>query len=329
MQRTYTAAILSAAIFLTSLSLYSAEEILVDTVVATVNGVNITLSEVRPLEQALSSGKLPENATREEIAQLRIKYFKEALDSVIAQKLILDEAGKMGIIVLDREVNSVIEREIAEGGYENIEHMLEATNTTKSELSRQIKEDRLYRRVIRYKIHPKIRISPQAIRDYYNDNIEEYQDEEKVHLLAITFFANSDPEQDKKILETAEDVLRQLHEGADFPELAKEHSMDIAHAKQGGDWGWIDREGNIAAYAAFDLSVNEISEIVKTKNSYWILKVIGKKAAQTVPPAQVWNEIEEKLRLLELVSLRKEWTEKLRKKANIIYPLSLEEQLAE
>ena len=98
---------------------------------------------------------------------------------------------------------------------------------------------------------------------------------------------------------------------------------------QGGDWGWIDHEGNIAAYAAFDLPINEISDIVKTKNSYWILKVIGKKAAQTVPPAQVWKEIEEKLRLLELVRLRDEWAQKLRKDANIIYPLSLEEQLVE
>lgn len=329
MTRNYTAAILSAAILITSLSLHSAEEILVDTVVATVNGINITLSEVRPLEQVISKGRIPENATQQQITQLRVKYFEEALDSVIAQKLILSEAEKMGIIVLDREVNSVIEREIAAGGYETIDQMLEANNSTKSELVRQIKEERLYRRVIQYKINPKIRISPKAIRDYYNDHINEYQDEEKIHLLAITFFASSDPEQDKIILEKADDLIQQLREGADFAELAKEHSMDLAHAKEGGDWGWIDKEGNIAASAAFDLPINDISDIVKTSNSYWILKVVGKKAAQTIPPTQVWNEIEEKLRLVELVRLRKEWTQKLRKKANIIYPLSLEEEREE
>jgi len=319
-------AIVTALMLLPCLPSQSAEEILVDAVVAVVDGTNITLSEVRQVEEALLRGRLPEQATAEQIAAIRERYFRDALDNIIDRKLILNQAEKLGIIVLDREVDEAIRKMIEEGEFRDIEHMLEEMQITKTALAKQIKDDKLYRRIIRYQLHPKVRVSPQAVRDYYQEHIENYREPEKIHLYAITFFAGANPEEDKAVIETAEKVLQELRGGADFSELAKQYSMDVVHGRQGGDWGWIDREGNVAAEAAFELPINELSDIVKTSNSYWILKVAGKKAAQTVPLAQVWEELEGKVRLLELVRLRDEWTKKLRKDANIIYPLSLSEK---
>ena len=63
-----------------------------------------------------------------------------------------------------------------------------------------------------------------------------------------------------------------------------------------------------------------MSDIIKTQNSYWIIKVTGKKEGETEPIEQVWNKIREELWVVKLNQLRDEWVEELLKKANIVDP---------
>lgn len=73
---------------------------------------------------------------------------------------------------------------------------------------------------------------------------------------------------------TANDLKKQLDEGADFAELAKENSTD-GSAAQGGDLGYFGKGRMVKEFeeVAFDLDEGEISEPVKSEFGYHIIQV--------------------------------------------------------
>ncbi|CAI6242791.1 peptidylprolyl isomerase [Bacillus subtilis] len=76
---------------------------------------------------------------------------------------------------------------------------------------------------------------------------------------------------DKK---TAEEVEKKLKKGEKFEDLAKEYSTDSS-ASKGGDLGWFAKEGQMDetfSKAAFKLKTGEVSDPVKTKYGYHIIK---------------------------------------------------------
>jgi parvulin-like peptidyl-prolyl isomerase len=77
---------------------------------------------------------------------------------------------------------------------------------------------------------------------------------------------------------TAEDLLAQIKDGADFGELAKTYSLDTGSAEDGGDLGWFPRGIMVTEFedAAFALEPGEVSDVVATDYGYHIIKVLEK-----------------------------------------------------
>lgn len=73
----------------------------------------------------------------------------------------------------------------------------------------------------------------------------------------------------------AKELKKQLDEGADFAKLAKENSTDEGSAANGGDLGYFTAGKMVKEFedAAFSLKEGEISEPVKSKFGYHIIKV--------------------------------------------------------
>ena len=85
-----------------------------------------------------------------------------------------------------------------------------------------------------------------------------------------------------------EALLTQVREGADFAELATEHSDDPSGATAGGDLGWFRRGSMVREFeeAAFALFEGEVSDIVETQYGLHIIKVdrsrIGERRARHI-----------------------------------------------
>ncbi|KXZ20811.1 peptidylprolyl isomerase [Bacillus nakamurai] len=75
---------------------------------------------------------------------------------------------------------------------------------------------------------------------------------------------------DKK---TADEVEKKLKKGEKFETLAKEYSTDSSKDK-GGDLGWFDKKSMDSTFSneAFKLKVGQVSDPVKTKFGYHIIK---------------------------------------------------------
>ncbi|MDD5043104.1 MAG: peptidylprolyl isomerase [Patescibacteria group bacterium] len=90
---------------------------------------------------------------------------------------------------------------------------------------------------------------------------------------------NNDAELNKEYLQKAEEVLNKVKSGAkSFEELAKEYSEDIT-AESGGDLGFFSRGQMVKEFedAAFGLAEGQVSELIKTRYGYHIIKVLEKK----------------------------------------------------
>ncbi len=77
----------------------------------------------------------------------------------------------------------------------------------------------------------------------------------------------------------ANGLLNNIRQGADFAELAREHSDDPGSAEKGGDVGWFGRRRMTKEFsdAAFALQPGEVSGVVETPFGFHIIKVEGKR----------------------------------------------------
>ena len=86
--------------------------------------------------------------------------------------------------------------------------------------------------------------------------------------------AEGDSEARTEALANARDVLAQIRGGADFAEMAREHSSD-ASAQQGGDLGWFGPGRMVAPFeeAAFAARVGQVVGPVETQFGYHLIEV--------------------------------------------------------
>lgn len=143
-------------------------------------------------------------------------------------------------------------------------------------------------------------IKDDEIQKYYEENI--YGDMKASHILITADIKEdaSDEEKDKaekKALEKAQKIIKQLDEGKDFASLAKKNSDDEANAATGGDLGYFSYDDMVEEFskATKDLKVNEYTkEPVKTEFGYHIILKTGQKDKPKLK--SVKKDIKEKIR---------------------------------
>ena len=103
---------------------------------------------------------------------------------------------------------------------------------------------------------------------------------------------------EKKVLQAkAEDLLKQLKNGADFADLAKKNSQD-GTAENGGDLGWFVRNQMVPEFdsVAFTLKPKELSGVVTSPFGYHIIQVLEKEPAKLKPFEEVKDDLAKEVR---------------------------------
>jgi EpsD family peptidyl-prolyl cis-trans isomerase len=158
-------------------------------------------------------------------------------------------------------------------------------------------------------IESKEKISDKEIRDYYEKHKEDFAPVSQVRLSRIVVKTEGE----------AQKVLESLKKGEDFSQLAKKISIDTVSAKKGGDLGFFSR-GDIPSefrVVAARLKTGEISEPIKTKSGYEIVKVTDKKVGQVIEFDKIKNLISQNLLAEKQKVLFDSYIEGLKKKYKV------------
>ena len=131
-----------------------------------------------------------------------------------------------------------------------------------------------------------ITVSEQELRDVYEKNRAQFEEDRVAHILIRTRSApikSGDPAQpglpDAEARKKLEDIRKQILAGADFAQMAKQYSEDSATAAAGGDMGVIERNKIVPPIieAAHALSPGQVSDLLATPSGFEIIKVEQKR----------------------------------------------------
>ena len=145
----------------------------------------------------------------------------------------------------------------------------------------------------------KLTVAEEDVLDYYESNLEKFKNPKTVqarHIL-IKVDQNAKPEEVESARQRAEDVLKLAREGQDFAALAGQYSEGPTKTK-GGDLGTFRREAMVKPFAdkAFSMNAGDISDPVRTRFGWHIIKVEKVNPAKTRSLDEARADIEKTLK---------------------------------
>ena len=134
-------------------------------------------------------------------------------------------------------------------------------------------------------------LTDDEVRQYYDANLSQYQTPGQVRASHILLRVDGD---DEAVAARAAELAAEARAGADFAELARQHSEDETNAENGGDLGPFGRGRMVPEFenAAFALAAGEISDPVRSPFGYHVINVTEKQEEVTQPFAEVRGAIE-------------------------------------
>lgn len=248
-----------------------------NTVVATVNSIEITESdlqeEISKLPSYYKTGAIDEKTLRSAI-----------LEQLVARELLLEEAENKGIIVSDIELEETIVNITiaAQVTLEELGQKLEEQNITMEEFEETIKKQIVMNKLIEQQVLADVSITEEDINSYYETKKESLIEVRASNILicyagAVRCESTSTKEE---AFEQAMSLIERIKAGENFEALAKEYSTDPSAEFNGGDLGWFTKGQMVAEFetAAFSLNAGEMAaEPVETVYGYHVIIVTGKK----------------------------------------------------
>jgi len=164
----------------------------------------------------------------------------------------------------------------------------------------------------------KDKVTDQAMLDYYNSNIDKYEDKQvQVAHILIRTERNMENTERRSKLTIIQEAQAKLNAGEDFVDVAKKYSEDAVSAKRGGDLGWI-KQGTIdKAFSdqAFSLEKDSVSEPFETSFGFHIIKSLAEPKVVRKPfensKGDIRYKLREQFRSAELAKLKENSTIKI------------------
>jgi parvulin-like peptidyl-prolyl isomerase len=139
---------------------------------------------------------------------------------------------------------------------------------------------------IKHHVGDFLTVSAEEAKQYYLNNLHQFASTPKVKASHILLRTETEAKQ----------VLEKLQAGESFTELAKQYSIDLPMAFEGGSMGTIAKGKTLPQLekALFVLDEGEFSDIVKTQYGWHILRVDEKITAPYMP----YEEVKDKIKVI-------------------------------
>ena len=197
-------------------------------------------------------------------------YYQGFLSTEGGSKQFLDGLAKEKVLIYQAQKEKLHRREDVKQQIEDAREqiLLEA-------MVEELKKDRIY-------------VPDSEIKEYYEKHKDEYLHPEKVRASHILVKTRSE----------AEDILKKLKEGSSFSRLARQQSLDVVTAPNGGDIDYFERGEMVPEFekAVSNLkNIGDITGIIRTQFGYHVAKLTGRKKMEAKTLEEASDEIRKML----------------------------------
>jgi peptidyl-prolyl cis-trans isomerase SurA len=329
----------------------------VEEIVTRVNGQIVTLSEFqRSKDQTRDDAKQQDPANAD---KLYAEREKDVLRDLIDQQLLLQKGKDLDITGdtdLIKELDQM-RKDMKLDTMEELEKAATAQGISYEDFKQNMRNRIITQKVIGEEVGSHLSITKEEEQQFYNEHRNEMEQPESIKLSEILVApkkrsadkaaaatpaqnsitdssgAGGDPPKNQDaakqadeaaalaVAETkANDLLKQIRAGVSFEDLAKKDS-DGPSASQGGDLGAFKR-GTLAKELedkTFAMKSAEVTDVIRTKQGYVILKVTSHQMAGIPAMKDVEPRIENALYMQKLQPALRAYLTKLREDAYILY----------
>jgi peptidyl-prolyl cis-trans isomerase C len=291
-------------------------------IAAKVNGVDITERDVQ--EQmvrlfpfySIHGGKVPE--------QYKGEIRKKAVNQVVMDELIYEEAKKRNITVPETTMKSVIDqakqRLKSQRAYERF---AKERYGSVAEFERRIRRATLIAKFEDVEIAQKSKVSDAKLRDYYEQNKRIFKRPESVWLQTISIMIPADPsaEQKKMARKRIEELLPQAKAAKSFNEfgLLAERASEDDYRVDMGDHKWMHLVAMPEEIRKLVVTMKpgEVSDIVEVQGSLAIFRVNDRRPEKQMEFSEVRDQMRKDLEEATQKDLAARLEKELKAKANI------------
>jgi peptidyl-prolyl cis-trans isomerase SurA len=314
------------------LSIPLVADTVIEDIVARINDSIITRSDVAKskseLQDELKQQNIPTSDPRAKEKE------KDVLRDLIDQQLLLSKGKDLGITGDTELVKKLddLRKQLKLETMEDLEQEAAKQGVSFEDFKAGIRNQIITQQVISHEVAPHIQITDKEIQDYYNQHKADLEQPESVDLSEILISTGTsnvsvdpntppppdDPAKVTAAEEKANQLLASIKGGAKFDDVAKK-SSDGPTADTGGELGQFKR-GTLAKELedlTFAMKPGEVSNVIRTRQGFVILKVNEHTQAGMVPLAQVKERIQEAIYYEKLQPALRTYLTKLREDAYI------------
>jgi parvulin-like peptidyl-prolyl isomerase len=217
-------------------------------------------------------------------AERQKQLYEWSRENVIEAVLLRQAASKDQKGVPSEAIDKAYEQFVKQNGDKS-----DNEKQVRAEIAQQLRLERLIKKVADGAKEP----SEKDIRKYYDKNADRFTIGELVRASHIVKHHKPDADADD-MKSQMQEILNELHNEADFSEMASKHS-DCP--ENGGDLGYFARGRMVAEFedVVFTMEPGQISDVFKTEFGYHIAMVTDKKPAIPCPLEDIREVIVQEL----------------------------------
>lgn len=197
--------------------------------------------------------------------ELKRKYGQEVLLHILNRKSVFEEAEAQDIHITSDDVTSELKTDMM--GYDSEEAYYHEMETQLGLTPEDVTAEMNYKLTLEKIAILGIHITDQEIDSYLAENRDQFEPSKKYQLSVVKLASQAE----------AEDIMDQLEQGANFAEMAKEHSIDISSRDKGGRIGAVESNDPFLPKkmleAAASLQQNEIAGPFQWDDDYVVIQL--------------------------------------------------------
>jgi peptidyl-prolyl cis-trans isomerase SurA len=266
----------------------------VEEIIARVNDQIITKSDYDRAQNEMDQEMRQRGATMQEISDAH----KDLLRNLIDQQLWLAKGKELGITGETELINKLndIRKQYNLATMEDLEKAAKDQGVSFEDFKANIRNQIITQSVMRDQVGRKIAPTPGELQRYFDAHKQDYTQPESVRLGEILIGTGATPD-DQKLAEAkakAEDIEARLKAGGDFSELARSFS-EGSTAATGGELGTYKKGqlGEPFESKTFGLKTGDVTDPIRTKQGFVILKVLDHNPGGVPQMKDVENDVEQ------------------------------------